>query len=114
MRKAALAWVAGAPKEKCAELAGVDYSTFFRWTRSERWPQVVAECLPDMHQEMVRSARAVLMHHLRETKDAKVAMFILSRLAPLEFPAEPAPPEAAPQRVVVTVGGVKPRQRAAG
>ena len=85
MRKAAIAWMSGAKKEKCAEIAGVDYSTFFRWTRSPKWKEECESVLPELHAEMVRNARAVVMHHLTETKDAKVAMFVLDRLTPKEW-----------------------------
>ena len=106
-RKAALAWLSGAPKEKCAEIAGVNYSTFYRWTTSPEWTGILESALPGLHQEMVRKARAVLMHHLNETKDAKVAMFVLERLAAAEWTQ--AERQTSDDDVVIEVVAVKRR-----
>lgn len=108
MRKAALAWISGAKKEKCAEIAGVDYTTFWRWMRSPRWKDVCLEVMPELHGELLRNARAVLMHHLIETKDAKVAMFVLERLDDGQWARRgiAIEPETI-TRFVVTVEGVK-------
>jgi hypothetical protein len=103
MRKAALAWMSGARIEKCAELAGVDRATIWRWMRSPSWAGACETTLPELHGEMVRNARAVLMHHLTETKDAKVAMFVLERLTPGEWGPDAKQEAGSGAEVVVTI-----------